>query len=125
MPLSEEEQRLLDEMERNLYGDHTDVHSPSSTAGRIAPRGIALGLLGIALGIVGLVIGVSSGFFVWGLLGFALMLAGCIAALSMRARPGSTSGRDSSRGSARSGGPSRSARSFMQRLEDRWDQQGR
>jgi hypothetical protein len=125
VPLSEEEQRLLDEMERNLYGDHTDVHSPSSTTGRIAPRGIAFGLLGIALGIVGLAIGLSTGFFVWGLLGFALMLAGCIAALSMRERPGGSSPRASSRGSARSGAQSRSARSFMQRLEDRWDQQGR
>lgn len=125
MPLSEEEQRLLDEMERNLYSDHTDVHSPSSATGRIAPRGIALGLLGIALGIVGLVIGVSTGFFVWGLLGFALMLAGCIAALSMRERPGSASRGASSRGSARPAGQSRAARSFMQRLDDRWDQQGR
>jgi hypothetical protein len=124
VPLSEEEQRLLDEMERNLYGDHTDVHSPSSTAGRIAPRGIAFGLLGIALGIVGLVVGVATGFFVWGLLGFALILAGCFAALSMRERLGSVPRGASSRAGTRSAGQTRSARSFMQRLEDRWDQQG-
>jgi len=121
MPLSEEEQRLLDEMERNLYSDRTDVHSSSSKLGRVSGRGIALGLLGIVLGIIGLAIGVSTGFVVWGLVGFALMLGGCIAALSLRERPGTSRGS----GNASSRSRAQASRGFMQRLEDRWDDQAR
>ena len=121
MPLSEEEQRLLDEMERNLYGEHTDVHSSSAQLGRVSSRGVVLGIVGIVLGIAGLIAGLSTGFFVWGLLGFALMLGGCIAAFSMRQSPSPRASRPNSAPSS----SSRTGRTFMERLEDRWDDQAR
>ena len=34
MPLSEHEQRLLEEMERNLYKNEADVMAPLTSAGR-------------------------------------------------------------------------------------------
>lgn len=115
MPLSEEEQRLLDEMERNLYGHSTDVHGASTSRGRVSSRGIAFGLAGIGLGVLGLVAGMATGFFVWGLLGFALMIGGCVSALSMRERI-----HDASSSTSRQH-PNEKNQGFMQRLEDRWD----
>ncbi len=125
MPLSEEEQRLLDEMERGLYGDRTDVHSTQNGMRRVSSRGILWGVLGFIVGMAGVFVGVATGFFVWGLVGFVIMLAGAMAALSLREGPASGSGRGRSGSGASRSSTSKSSRakgpSFMQRLEDRWD----
>jgi len=116
MPLSEEEQRLLDEMERNLYGVKTDVHAPSERGGRVSRRGIVLGLVGIALGVIGLVVGVTTGAFIWGVLGFAFMIAGAMAAISLRE---GASARPRKMRAPRASASTKE--SFMQRLDERWD----
>ena len=119
MPLSEEEQRLLDEMERNLYGGAHDVHSASSGSTRLSSRGIVIGFISVAAGLVMLVLGVSTQVLLVGVGGFVLMFAGVVAALSIK--PGAPSSPRSASTSTRSTGRPKRA-GFMARLEDRWDE---
>jgi hypothetical protein len=120
MPLSEEEQRLLDEMERNLYGTAHDVHSSSGSSARLSAGRIFVGFVAIALGVAGLILGVSLQQLLMGVAGFVLMFVGVVAALSTKkdsvqldtGRKGS--GATGSRPSQRPG--------FMTRLENRWDE---
>ncbi len=114
MPLSEHEQRLLDEMERNLYGGKADVH-PARPAGRPSYRSLVIGIIVLIAGIVVLIVGVTSQLIVVGVVGFAIMFAGTVLA----AKPGKPSEVGSTRAQAKSGTRSRS--SFMQRMEQRWD----
>ena len=112
MPLSEHEQRLLDEMERNLYGSKADVH-PARTGGRPSYRSLVIGIIVLLVGIVGLVVGVTSQLIALGVIGFAIMFAGVMLA----AKPGKATDSSSTRAQAKSGPRS----SFMQRMEQRWD----
>jgi hypothetical protein len=114
VPLSEHEQRLLDEMERNLYGGKADVH-PAGPAVRPSYRSLVLGIIVLLAGIVVLVVGVTSQLIVVGVIGFAVMFAGAVLA----AKPGKASDAGSTRTQAKSSTRSRS--SFMQRMEQRWD----
>ena len=120
MPLSEEEQRLLDEMERNLYGSAHDVHSASNRSSGMSSRGILIGFIAVALGLVLLVLGVSSQMLLVGVGGFVLMFVGIVAALSIKPRRGTSQNSRSSRTSGPSSRPKRPG--FMARLEDRWDE---
>ena len=125
MPLSEQEQRLLEEMERNLYRNDADfVHAVGGVRGRRPDyRAIVLGVLLAVAGVGALIAGVALQLLIVGILGFALMFAGVLVAIS----PGK-------RGAAATAPPepgsNRSARSkggFMDRMNDRWDrrQEGR
>ena len=110
MPLSEHEQRLLDEMERSLYHNEADDVTTVG-GGRARPNytAIALGIIAGVVGIALLLVGVVSRLAVIGLIGFAIMFAGALLAiapprrLSIDRRPG-----------ARKQG-------FMDSLNDRWD----
>lgn len=88
MPLSEQEQRLLEEMERSLYHNDADYVAGSSgahgkpTYGRIA-TGILVGVVGIAA----LIGGVATHLPIVGVVGFVLMFFGVLVALTP-ARPG-------------------------------------
>jgi hypothetical protein len=120
MPLSEEEQRLLDEMERNLYGTAHDVHTSSGSPAQLSPGRIFLGFVGIALGLAILILGVSLQLLILGVAGFVLMFIGVIAALNTKgasAKPGAARA-SSSRGRSASG----QRPGFMTRLENRWDE---
>ena len=112
MPLSEHEQRLLDEMERNLYGGKADVH-PARPAGRPSYRSLVVGLIVLLVGLVGLVVGVTSQLIALGVVGFAIMFTGVMLA----AKPGKVTDSSRTRTEAKSGARS----SFMQRMEQRWD----
>lgn len=122
MPLSEQEQRLLDEMERNLYRTDADV---MSTVGdprrRPSYRSIAIGALIVIAGLGGLLAGVLMHQPIIGVAGFVVMFAGVLVALVPGSRadtddfpPSSSTSGDSSRASASSAG-------FMDRMNDRWD----
>jgi hypothetical protein len=125
MPLSEQEQRLLDEMERNLYQNDADfVATVGAGRGRTNYRGIVLGaILGVA-GVATLLAGVGSHLPVIGVLGFVIMFVGVIVALTPSRTPRGLSGKAPTEGSAaqarRSGG-------FMESLNERWErrQEGR
>lgn len=122
MPLSEQEQRLLDEMERHLMSNDTDVVSAPSRA--LSYRNIVLGSIMVLAGLGALVVGVSIGFntgflgIAIGVLGFVLMVGGVIFAVTP------------TRGAASAAAPTagskpRAARasgsSFMDRMNERWD----
>jgi hypothetical protein len=124
MPLSEQEQRLLDEMERNLYRNDADfVSTVGGRSGKPSYRGIAIGVLVALLGVVGLVLGVILRVPVVGIIGFAVMLAGVMVAISP-SKGGSKSvpsdARDIYSTPSRSTGKTSSS-GFMDKLNSRWE----
>lgn len=127
MPLSEHEQRLLDEMERGLYGREADVvHAPTSESLRPNYRAIVAGVLVAAVGLGALVTGVMMQLVVVGVIGFAVMFTGALIA-AQPAQPQvpnslsdfSGASRSSGKGMGKSKG--KGSASFMQRMEARWD----
>ncbi|MEY4532998.1 MAG: hypothetical protein RI926_767 [Actinomycetota bacterium] len=112
MPLSEHEQRLLDEMERNLYGHDADVTS-TSFVGMPRPnyRAIVLGVIIALAGLGGLLAGVMTQMIAIGIAGFVLMFVGVLVA----AKPGAPAAPTDKK-------PRPSGSSFMQRMEQRWDE---
>jgi hypothetical protein len=114
MPLSEQEQRLLDEMERSLYhNDADDVTTVGARRGRPNYTAVVLGVLAGAVGLVLLVVGVIVRQPIVGLLGFALMFIGALVAIAPPRRltvPGS--------GSAKVATP---RAGFMDSLNERWE----
>lgn len=114
MALSEREQRLLDEMERNLLQHEADVVAPG------ANRGLHYGslVLGVLVAIAGLGVVIAGiGFRTpWiGVVGFALLVVGVL--LAMRRTVPDVPDLEAT-GTGR-GKPPR--QSFMSNLEDRWD----
>jgi hypothetical protein len=123
MPLSEHEQRLLEEMERSLYNNDADfVATVSSRGGRPNYRRIALGALIALVGIVAIVTGIMIKQPLVGMLGFIVILGGALLALSSpRSRvPDSPGGLGNARPSPASG-KSRTGGGFMDRMNERWD----
>lgn len=108
MPLSEHEQRMLDEIESGLYADDpkfaSNVRRSSSSSG-ISPnlwKFVLVGLVGLALLIVGLAFGPKpAGFPIVSLLGFIIMFgAGVGALLSTSGAPEKKSDSSPGRGKA-------------------------
>jgi hypothetical protein len=112
MPLSEQEQRLLDEMERNLYHHDADDVAKVGSRGRASYAAIALAIIGGVLGIVLLIVGVAVQQPIVGLLGFGVMFVGAMLGFAPPRRL--TVPRDGD-GAAR-------RPSFMDTLGERWDQ---
>ena len=116
MPLSEQEQRLLEEMERSLYQNDADfVATVNPRRGRpnytVLVVGILLGVLGIATLVAGVIIRQP----LVGVLGFVVMFAGALVALGSPRRPvapRSTSPHAGKRGNKQG---------FMDRMNDRWE----
>jgi hypothetical protein len=124
MPLSEQEQRLLEEMERSLYQNDADfVATASPRRGRTNYTLVVVGILVGVLGIATLVAGVIIHLPLVGVLGFAVMFVGVLLAMAPPRKASAFPAQDIPRAS---GGKPRS-NSFMQGLNDRWDrrQEGR
>lgn len=119
MPLSEHEQKLLEQLEKQLHEDDPKfANSMGSDSGRSwSTRHVVIGVLATIAGVLLLLVGVSLQNIFVGVLGFIVMGAGVYFA-TMR----SSSGAPSSR-SQRKSGKSRS--SFMNGLEERWDERRR
>lgn len=121
MPLSEQEQRMLDEMERHLFAD--DPHLERAFRGSDRPRAdrrrIVLGIIGVALGLGLLVLAVALPAIWLGVLSFVLMLASALFAVTGGTHPGSgeQTGAPGSTGSENAAG----RREFMRRMEQRWE----
>ncbi len=117
MPLSEHEQRLLDEMERNLYQNDADFVEPVAARGRFDAAmltvGALVGLLGLGVVILGVVVRQP----LVGVVGFLVMLGGVLLAV----RPARGAAAEADAAPAGPDGRKRAAApSFMDRLEDRW-----
>ncbi|WP_344974339.1 DUF3040 domain-containing protein [Streptosporangium fragile] len=125
MPLSEHEQRLLDQIEQALYAEDPKwantvrISDPRSHY----RRRLVKASIGFILGIVLLMVGVVINNIPLGVGGFVVMLAACLWGLSSWKRMngfGDTGAMpsDQPRGRAgRRGGP---RQSFMERMEERW-----
>ena len=119
MPLSEHEQRLLEQMERARYSEDPKFASSLRSNGerRTNRRRSAVGVIVALLGAGALVAGVAWAQVVVGVIGFVAMLLGSylvVSGLGARAAaPSESTGRGASPAAPGSGG-------FMDRLEDRW-----
>lgn len=116
MPLSEQEQRMLDEMERQLMGNDADVVSAPSAGRALSYRNLTWGALLVVAGLIGLVggVAVSGGVGIAiGAVAFLVMVVGVVVA-STPAKGGAVSDpkRSQSRGDESS---------LMDRLNERWD----
>ncbi|MFM9878355.1 MAG: DUF3040 domain-containing protein [Rhodoglobus sp.] len=118
MPLSEQEQRLLEEMERSLYQNDADfVATVNRRRGKPNYTVLAVGVLIAVVGVAALLGGVIIRQPIVGVLGFAVMFVGVLLAVAPPRR--ASSGADATApGPARKRGSSR----FMDTLNDRWDQ---
>ena len=122
MPLSEHEQRLLEEMERNLYKNEADVVNTSDFRRTPNYTAIAVGVLMGLVGIATMVVGVSLDMTLVGVLGFGVLFAGVMVAVAI---PGSSSeGSPSGRSAPKAKSPAASS-SFMDRLNERWERRER
>ncbi|MEZ0580992.1 DUF3040 domain-containing protein [Nocardioides sp. MH1] len=138
MPLSEEELRLLEQMERALVEEDPKFASTlrGTTARRAARRRAVLAGLVFVVGIAVLMGGAISGLWQIGIVGFVIMLGSATIGLSairgqnLSSQPGSNPGVSAhpsgfgviDGGRARSRRPhrQRSSSSFMEKVEARW-----
>lgn len=117
MPLSEHEQRLLEEMERNLYQNDADfVATVAGRRGKPNYRLIVFGALLAVAGVAALVAGVIVQQPLVGVVGFGLMLGGVLMVLS----PGRAASEPTG-GSAPSGSARAPRSSWMQTMNERWE----
>lgn len=84
MPLSEHEQRLLNEIEQALYAEDPKFASSVRSA---RPRNrartmLALSVLGVVVGLVVVLVGLNANLTLLGVLGFVLIVGSCVAAAS-------------------------------------------
>jgi hypothetical protein len=132
VPLSEHEQRLLEQMERALYAEDPKFASAlRGTDLRSHYRRRALqAAVGFVLGLVLLMTGVISKIILVSVAGFVLMLATAFFAVSSWRRiPGAADTAAPAPTPAPKGKRRTSRRGFVERFEERWrrrrDEQGR
>jgi hypothetical protein len=132
VPLSEHEQRLLEQMERALYAEDPKFASAlRGTDLRSHYRRRALqAAVGFVLGLVLLMTGVISKIILVSVAGFVLMLATAFFAVSSWRRiPGASDATPPPASPAPKGKRRTSRRGFVERFEERWrrrrDEQGR
>lgn len=137
MALSENEQKMLDELEKQLFADdpklaRTFSSSSASSGGSEAaqkttlnPRRIVLGCVGVLAGLALLVFAVSLPAVWLGVLAFLLMLGSAVFAITGdRARPAIATVTDADRRKGRDAHPAGkggSPQGLMKKFEDRWD----
>ena len=132
MPLSEHEQKMLDQMEQALYAEDPRFasHMKGGAAGRASRRRVVLGTGTALTGLVLVVAGVALGVVALGVLGFVLMVAGVAWAVTpvrrageLRSVQGGTTRRTGRRRAAATRAPA--SGTFVQRMEQRWEKRRR
>lgn len=125
MPLSEHEQKMLDEMERQLFAD--DPRLARAFAPKTPPRRngrrILIGLGAVVLGLALLILAVALPAIWLGVIAFIGMVAGAVYAIT--GPSGSATDKGSS-GPGRGGSgptvpPTGEGGSFMRKMEERWE----
>jgi hypothetical protein len=134
MPLSEYEQRVLEQMERALTSDDPRLATTFQQTGRRRPvlRYVVAGV-GLAVGLLVLVLGAATGHTVVGVIGFVVMFAAVAWAFASAPRSKGPQGTVRADGGvnrrphkkAGGRGPQRTTTSskdgFLARLEERWE----
>jgi membrane protein implicated in regulation of membrane protease activity len=120
VPLSEHEQRLLEQMERALYAEDPKLASTLGGARQRAAqrRAIALGGIGLLAGLGMLVAGVALPAVLLGVAGFAVMVVSAWYAFGTRRQASpiqAASGTGTTKRRAKTGGSG-----VMSRFEERW-----
>jgi len=135
MPLSEYEQRVLEQMERALSSDDPRLANTLQQARRRSPLRYVLAGIGVVAGLLLLVVGAATSQAWIGVTGFVLMFAGVAYAFAAPrkkgptgvVRPDGTVGPETNPDRARPGRtttrPSATAKKegFLARLEERWE----
>jgi len=124
VPLSEHEQRLLEQMERALYAEDPKLATTLRGGGlRGGNRSrLALGVVAVLGGLGLLLAGVASNIAALGVVGFVVLLAGGWLVMSAFRSPSKdkpaapTSGKPTTTKNS----PSAQSDGFMNRVEDRW-----
>lgn len=142
MPLSEHEQKMLEQLEHALANEDPRFasHMRGNPASPLRRRRLIIGGIGVLVGLVLVIVGIQTTMWV-GAGGFALMVAAVAYALSpVAAKPEihaigvngqplpRTKGRKQrggSSGNKQRGGSSGTGGSFMQRLDERWERRRR
>ncbi len=125
MPLSEHEQRLLEQMERALYAEDPKFASTlrgHDLRGRYRRRAV-LGGFGVLVGLALLPVGIAGKAVLLSVLGFLIMLGSAFFAVSSWRRapaPGDTVLAQPSSGRGRKGKNKAPKPGMMDRLEERW-----
>lgn len=120
MPLSEHEQRLLEQMERALYAEDPKFATSLRSASTRAARGKAVfGLLAVLVGLGVVLVGVALPLAVIGVVGFAIMLVGAIVAYAAFTTPGVPASEEAAGATEAPRAPKGSS-GFMDKMEERW-----
>lgn len=131
MPLSEHEQRLLDQIERELYAEDPKFASTvrgtrlRRPARRRRIQGVALFVVGVAMLVLGVMVNIRVAEIpVISVLGFLVMFFGVMMAVTSIRQSADGEGGKGEGGSGFPGGGKSSARrsSFTQRMEERFRQ---
>ncbi|MEG3614859.1 MULTISPECIES: DUF3040 domain-containing protein [Isoptericola] len=130
MPLSEYEQRVLEQMERALESDDPRLATTLQQSRRRSPLRFVLAGVGVVLGLLLLVIGAASQMAWLGVVGFALMFAGVafVFAAPRKKGPqgvvkddGNVTPSAAASGGTRTAKPKPKSAGFLDRLEERWN----
>ncbi len=124
MPLSEYEQRVLEQMERQLASDDPRLANTLTQRGHRKVVRYALSGVGAAAGLLLLVLGVATDQPALGVVGFVLMFAAVayVFAAPRTRRARAEAGAEQPAPAAKAASPrAKGRRSFMTRLEERWD----
>ena len=120
VPLSEHEQRLLEQMERALYAEDPKLASTLGGASqrRAQRRALVVGVLGILIGLAMLLGGAAIPSVPLGVAGFGVMLAATWYAFG-RARSVGSGGTESP-ATPKGAKPPKSSAGVMNKFEERW-----
>lgn len=120
MVLSEQEQALLAELERNFYASEADA--VTSSVPRLSKRAIVIGALVALAGVALLFAGVALQLLLLGAFGFVLIVAGLVTATRQvedAAAAGLAAGSAAGRHAQRKKNPR--GESIMDKLNERWE----
>ena len=129
MPLSEHEQRLLDQIERELYAE--DPKFASTVRGKKLRRpsrrrrvqGIALFVIGVALLVLGVIVPVRVAEIpLVSVFGFLVMFVGVLLALRAIRHQGDAEAESAEDADSKGGGGKKPRSGFAQRMEERFRQ---
>lgn len=120
MPLSEYEQRVLEQMERQLTSDDPRLASTLTSRGRRPVLRYVLGAVGVVVGLLLLVVGAAASEVWLGVLGFVVMFASVAIAFARPRKSGPVGVVRPDGATAPRPQPPRK-KGFMDRLENRWD----